>query len=299
MWIIKYNYFYYMTKINTKVLMSGAEFFDDAQAINSYMDDHVPVDVAKAVAEHNEIMRCFAEAGIEVVKVDPPKACQDGVYTANWALVIGGKAVLSNLPNARKAEEPYAHAELHKLGLNTVKLPPELRFSGQGDALPCGDYILVGSDYRTSPEVHPILEKEFGKKVISIQAIPQLDQAGQPVINSFSGWPDSYFYDLDLAIAVIRPNLIAWCPEALVSESQAAIRALEDIDKIEVSLEEARGASACNLVSTGETVIMGSRAPKLKAELESRGLKVLAPDISELMKGGGFIRCTSLTLDNL
>lgn len=288
-----------MTEINTKVLMSGAEFFDDAQAINSYMDDHVPVDVAKAVAEHSEIMRCFKEAGIEVIKVGAPEGCQDGVYSANWALVINGKAVLSNLPNARKAEEPYAHAELHRLGLQTVKLPQNLRFSGQGDALPCGDYIFVGTNYRTSPEVHQILEREFGKKVIGVQAIPQLDDLGQPVINQFSGWPDSFFYDLDLAIAVIRPNLIAWCPEALDQASQDKIRALNDIEKIEVSFEEAKGSSACNLVSTGETVIMGSRAPQLRAALEAKGLKVLAPDITELMKGGGFIRCTSLTLDNL
>jgi N-dimethylarginine dimethylaminohydrolase len=32
--------------------------------------------------------------------------------------------------------------------------------------------------------------------------------------------------------------------------------------------------------------------------LENSGLKVVALDIRELAKGGGFIRCVSLTLDN-
>ena len=42
---------------------------------------------------------------------------------------------------------------------------------------------------------------------------------------------------------------------------------------------------------------MSAHAPKLKAELEARGLTVLTPEVSELAKGGGYIRCTTLTLD--
>jgi len=42
---------------------------------------------------------------------------------------------------------------------------------------------------------------------------------------------------------------------------------------------------------------MGDGAPELKANLENRGLTVLTPHIRELSKGGGYIRCTTLTLD--
>lgn len=276
--------------------MSGAEYFDDHDAINAYMDDQVSVDVQKAVAEHTEIAECFKKAGIEVLKVDTPKDCQDGVYTANWALVVGGKAVMANLPNKRKAEEAYAEQALKSLGLETVKLPGEVYFSGQGDALPCGKYLFVGTGYRTSPEAHSLLGKEFGLNVVSLQTVPQLDDNGQPVINLVTGLPDSFFYDLDLALAVINPGLIAWCPEAFVPASQAKIRALEDIEKIEVSLEEAKSGFACNLVSTSEAVVMSSHAPDLKSALESRGLKIYTPEVTELLKGGGFIRCTSLTI---
>lgn len=285
-----------MIKINMKILMSGAEYFDDKDAINAYMDDHVPVDVAKAMAEHDAIQSCFMQAGIEVVKAPAPINCQDGVYTANWALISGNKAIMSNLPNKRQPEEPYAEETLRQLGFNIVKLPRLLRFSGQGDALPCGKYLFVGTDYRTSPEIHSLLAQETGLEVIGVKTIPQLDDNKMPVINPVTGWPDSFFYDLDLAISVITPTLIAWCPEAFTLEAQEKIRSITDIEKIEVSFEEATKASACNLVSTGETVIMGSRAPKLRSELESRGFKVLAPDVTELMKGGGFIRCTSLSI---
>lgn len=285
-----------MPQINISVLMSGAEYFDDGFAINAYMDDHVPVDVTKAVAEHRSIQEAFERAGIEVVKVPAPEGCQDGVYTANWALIAGNKAIMSNLPNKRQAEGPYAEAILRGRGFEITKLPQDIHFSGQGDALPCGRYLFVGTGYRTSAEAHSLLASETGLEVVSLQTIPQTDESGQPVINPVTGWPDSFFYDLDLALSVITPGLIAWCPEAFTPPSQEKIRAITDLDKIEVSLDEAMQASACNLVSTGETVIMGSRAPQLRQALENHGLTVLAPDITELMKGGGFIRCTSLTL---
>lgn len=284
------------SKINKKVLVSGAEYFDDGFAINAYMDDKVPVDVKKAIEEHRLIVAAYEEAGIEVVKVSPPEGCQDGIYTANWGLVVGNKAVLSNLPNKRKGEEPHAEKALRDLGKDIVRLPAALRFSGQGDCLPCGNYLFVGSDYRTDHAVWPLLARETGLHVVGLRTLPQTDEHGSTIINAVTGWPDSFFYDVDLALAVITPTLIAWCPAAFDAESQARIRAIEDLEKIEVSQEEAMHGFACNLISTGETVVMSDRAPELKSALELRGLKVLTPHVTELLKGGGFIRCVSLTL---
>jgi len=286
-----------MKKINTKVLMSGAEFFDDKDAINAHMDDQLPVDIEKAKAEHQQIAECFKQAGIEVIQVPAPINCQDGVYTANWGLERNGKVVLSNLPNTRRPEEPYAEDVITNLGYEVVKLPEDIRFSGQGDALFCGNYLFVGATYRTSKEAHALLEKEFNCRVVGVEAIPKKDSTGKAVTNPVTGWPDSFFYDLDLAIAIISPNLIAWCPDALTDESRAIIASLEGLKKIEVSIDEAMRGFACNLVSTGDTVIMSSTAPKLKNYLESIGLRVLTPEVSELSKGGGFIRCVSLTLE--
>lgn len=291
--------------INTKVLMSGADYFSDKQAINAHMNDKLAVDIEKATDEHQSIQNALHEAGVEIVKVAPPLNCQDGVYTANWALVRGDKAVMSRLPNARKDEESEAEKHLRALEKNIIKVPGELRFSGQGDALPCGNYLFAGSVYRTDIEVHQFLADTLGYEVISLQTKPlrHFFGRGPRVINKASGWPDSYYYDIDLALAVIKapdksqPGLIAWCPEAFMKDSAAKIRKLP-MEKIEVSIREARKAFACNLVSTGETVVMSAFAPHLKQELEKRGLKVITPVIKELGKGGGYIRCTTLSLDN-
>lgn len=287
-----------MKKINTKVMMSGADYFSDEFAINAYMDDQVPVDVDRARREHADIKLCFEQAGIEVTTVGAPEGCQDGVYSANWALTRGNKALMANLPNKRQNETPFAEQKLREQGFEIVYLPREYKFSGQGDALPCGKYLFTGSQYRTDQEVHPLIENELGYEVISLQTVSHYDKSMQPIINKVTGWPDSFFYDIDLALAVIKPDLIAWCPKAFMPESQEKILALGDIRKIEVSLEEAMNGFACNLVSTGESVIMSNHAPKLQAALQVEGLQIYAPEVTELLKGGGFIRCTSLTLNN-
>lgn len=289
-------------RINRTVLMSGADFFDDASAINPYMDATIPVDLNAARVEHARIKQALESAGITVIQVPPPKDCQDGIYTANWALVRGESAIMSRLPNARQQEEAYAARILREVGKKIITVPENLRFSGQGDALPCGNYLFTGSRYRSDQAVHQFLAEQLGYEVISLRTIPQRGEQGEAVVNVFSGWPDSFFYDIDLALAILRgpvgsqKGLIAWCPDAFTAVSQETLRAFTAVDKIEVSLEEAREALACNLVSTGETVVMSAHAPKLRAAIEARGLRVITPEIKELTKGGGYIRCTTLTL---
>jgi len=282
------------TKINTTVLMSGADYFDVVD-LNAYSHHIEPVVRDKAVTEFASIRAALEQAGVNVVKVDPPEGCQDAIFTANWGLCRGDKVVMSNLPGPRKSEEAYAEKILTDLGKQIIKAP--YHFSGQGDALPCGNYLLIGSNYRTDPQMHDFLAQELGYEVIGLQTIPERDADGNPVTNQLSGWPDSFFYDIDLAISVLRDDLIVWCPEAFTPESQDKIRALP-LEKIEVSYAEATQGFACNLVSTGETVIMSAHAPQLQADIESHGLHTITPDISELAKGGGYIRCTTLTLDN-
>jgi N-dimethylarginine dimethylaminohydrolase len=281
--------------INRTVLMSGAEYFSVLE-LNPYSHSELQPKRSTAVAEHTAVRRALESTDVSVVKVDAPPDCQDGVYTANWGLCRGDTVVLSSLPGPRKGEEPYAEKTLRDLGKRIIK--PPYRFSGQGDALPIESRLLAGTNYRTDPRMHRFLADELGYEVISLQAIPIRDESGKPVVNPLTGWPDSLFYDIDLAISILGPKLIAWCPDAFDAESQAKIRDLGDLEKIEASYQEAVEGFACNLVSTGSTVIMSAQAPKLQAAIQARGLTTITPGITELAKGGGYIRCTTLTLDN-
>lgn len=274
--------------------MSGVEFFA-VEELNPYSDKSQQPNAVRVAEEFAAIQAALADAGVTIVRAQAPQGCQDGIYTANWGLCRGERAILSSLPNMRAGEEIYAREALEAAGFEVIPAP--FRFSGQGDALPCGDLLFAGQTYRTDPRMHQFVTDELGFEVVSLQTVPQLDAKGSPVINAVTGWPDSFFYDIDLALSVLTPELIAWCPEAFTPESQAKIRNLS-IEKIEVDYHEAIEGFACNLVSTGETVIMSDRAPKLQAAIEEKGLKVVTPKIRELAKGGGYIRCTTLTLSN-
>lgn len=282
--------------------MSDCLNFNTEEKINPYYDDS-RIDISAAEAEHQQVKRLLEESGCEVISVSSPSGSQDGVYTANWALVRGKKAVMANLPNTRKAEEPYAAQVLADMGYEVIKLDEGLRFSGQGDALPCGDLLFCGSGYRSDTEAQKIVADTLGFKCVQLRTIPQLNENGKEQINSATGWVDSFFYDIDLALAILKhPNedqkgLIAYCPEAFMPESQQKIAELTEVDKIIVSLEEAMEGFACNLVSTGEHVVMSAKAPNLAENIRQAGLVVHTPEITELAKGGGYIRCVTLTLE--
>lgn len=292
--------------INRTVLMTDALHFSAMQAINPYyFDSHSDSQIANA--EHQAIQTALKAAGVEVITTPSTPDSQDGVYSANHALVRGDTAILARLPDVRKAEEPVAAAALEKLGKQVVMVPEGLRFSGQGDALACGNYLFCGKGYRSDEAAQQFAAETLGYERIQLQTIPQLDEQGVPVVNAVSGWEDSFFYDIDLALAIIKQpengekGLIAYCRDAFLPESQQKLAELTapegPFEAIIVSLEEAEQGFACNLVSTGSTVVMGDQAPALKADLEAHGIIVVTPHIRELAKGGGYIRCTTLTID--
>ena len=278
--------------INQKLLVSGADYFADTYEINPYYTQN-KIDINKAMAEHKLILDCFKEANIELIKVKPPKNCQDGVYTANWALIKDGIAVMSRLPEARKAEENYARKILEQQGIKTILVPGKHLFSGQGDSLRCGKYLLGGCGYRSDPEAQQFAADTLGLELIQLHAKPQLNPDGSEHINPVTKHADSFWYDIDLAVSVIDNHTIAYCPDALDDQSNQKLQSL-NLDTILVDYEECTKGFANNLVSTGKHVIMSNKAPKLQSALEKRGLICLTPDVTELKKGGGYIRCVSL-----
>lgn len=292
--------------LNRTVIMSDALNFSVSQAINPHYFDPI-ADPQLAQREHDAIRTAFEAAGITVIRVPSPTDSQDGVYTANWALVRGTKAILARLPEVRKAEEAHAKTILEAQGLEVIEVPGGLKFSGQGDALACGEFLFCGSGYRSDEAAQDFAARTLGYHRIQLHTIPQRDNKGNPVNNSVSGWADSFFYDIDLALSVLRapsdeqPGLIAYCPDAFDEESQAILADITtlthgQIEAIPIELQEAEKAFAANLVSTGDVVVMSAHAPKLTRALQERGLTVVSPTITELVKGGGYIRCTSLTL---
>ena len=263
--------------MNTELLVSDAAHFRIDYEINPYMHTHVQPDPAAATAEHEAIVAAHLAAGRRVEYVASAPECPDMVFTANAAVVRGDRAVLGFPPPERKAELPYFQDWLVDRGYDVLEAP--YQFSGQGDALACGDLLLAGYGQRTDERMHAVLADELGYDVIPLRTV------------------GPRWYDLDLAVAVIdAPHTLAYCPQALDEPSRGSLRAL-GLELIEVGLDEA-ARLALNLISDGRTVTMTRGAPRLAATLRERGLHVVELDTTQLAKGGGGVRCTALTLDN-
>jgi N-dimethylarginine dimethylaminohydrolase len=262
--------------VNTHLLMCDPGHFRVDYEINPYMRTSVQPDLAAAVAEHAAIVAAHRAAGrtVEFLPADP--ACPDMVYTANAAVVRGHRAVLANLPPERAAETPHHRAWLVEHGYDVVE--PAHLFSGQGDALACGDLLLAGYGQRTDERVHTTLAKHLEYEVVPLRTVS--DQ----------------WYDLDLAVAVLGPTALAYHPDALDEASRRRLRGLR-LDLVEVAADEA-ARFALNLISDGRTVTMTAGAPRLAGALRGLGLDVVELATTELRKGGGGVRCTALTLDN-
>ncbi|GAA1207885.1 dimethylarginine dimethylaminohydrolase family protein [Prauserella alba] len=262
--------------MNTHLMVSDAEHFRIDYEINPYMNTEDQPDTGAAVAEHDAIIEAHRKAGRTVERMPSAEDCPDMVFTANAALVRRGRAVLGRPPAARANETEHYRRWLERRGFEVIDAP--YAFSGQGDALPCGDILLAGSGWRTDPRMHAFLGERLGYDVVPLRTV------------------DRRWYDLDLAVAVIgNPHTIAWCPEALDRPSRERIRKL-GLELIEVSREEAEHF-ALNLISDGDTVTMTRSAPRFAATLRDRGLRVVELPTTELAKGGGGVRCTALTLE--
>jgi N-dimethylarginine dimethylaminohydrolase len=263
--------------MNSHLLMSDTRHFRVEYQINPYMRKSDQPDREVARAEHGNIVDAHLALGRTVEYMPSVPGCPDMVYTANAALVCGNRAVLGRPPIQRSCEMPYFRSWLWARGFEVVDAP--FPFSGQGDALPCGDLLLAGYGQRTDQRMHRFLARHLGYQVVSLRTL------------------GPRWYDIDLVLAVIRPpETVAYCPEALDAVSRSTIRSL-GLDLIEVAPAEA-AQFALNLVSDGCAVTMTRGAPQLAAALRARGLQVVELPTTQLRKGGGGVRCTSLTLDN-
>lgn len=263
--------------MNKHLLVTDAKNFRVDFEINPYMHEVDQPDPAAAIAQHEAIMQAHRDAGRTLEYLPTVADCPDMIYVANSGLTRGKKVILSHLPKERQPETPHYREWYKQHGYEVIE-PPAL-FSGQGDALPCGDRVLMGTGWRTDPQLHSFVAENLGYEVVSLQTT------------------GSEYYDLDLAVAILRPDLIAFCAEALEPTSAEKLANLPGVNHILISLGETKNFAA-NLVSDGQTVVMTDNAPDLAAAIQAHGLKTIQLPTDQLAKGGGAIRCTSLALDN-
>ena len=258
-------------------LMCPPTYFDVRYAINPWMDPGIPVDRPLAMAQWSALVEAYGAAGHQVDLLDPVPGLPDMVYTANGAFALDGIVLPARFAYAERAPEAAAHADWHRRNGTGYAQPtiaePAATNEAEGDFAVLADRLLAGYGFRTSRAAHGELAALTGREVISLELI------------------DPRLYHLDVALTVLddERDHIAYYPDAFSPDSQ---RLLADCfpDAILATAADAY-AFGLNCVSDGRNVFVPAGAAYLRTQIAAAGYRPVSIDLSELVKGGGSVKC--------
>lgn len=255
--------------------MTLPAFFAVAYAINPWMDVTAPVDVQVAQAQWEHLHQTYLRLGHSVDLIEPISGLPDMVYTANGGFIAHDIAVVARFRFPERAGESRAYASwMSSVGYRPVTTRHVNE--GQGDLLMVGERVLAGYGFRTDQRAHAEIAAVLGLPVVSLELV------------------DPRFYHLDTALAVLDDHTIAYYPPAFSTAAQEQLSALFR-DAIVVGSADAF-VFGLNAVSDGLNVVLPVAAMGFAAQLRAAGFEPVGVDLSELLKGGGSVKCCTLEI---
>ena len=228
----------------------------------------VPVDLGVARRQWNGYVDALRAEGWETIEVAPAEDCPDAVFVEDTVVVYGDLAVICR-PGAdeRKPETAGTEAALASLGYRIAPIDEPGTLDG-GDVLKHAGVVWVGLSGRTNAS-----------------GIAQLSELLRPLGAQVVPVPISRVLHLKSAVTALPDGTVVGF-EPLVDDPALWSSFLE--------VPEEAGAHV--VVLDRSTVLMSTSAPASRALFESRGLRVVAVDISEYEKLEGCVTCLSVRL---
>ena len=253
--------------------MTPPVYFAVEYAINPWMDTSTPVDAGRAVAQWETLRQTYLGLGHSVDIVDPVPGLPDMVYAANGGLIVNNQAIVARFKFPQREGESAAYAAWMS-GSGHAPITTKHVNEGQGDLLVVGAMVLAGTGFRTDHQAHEEVARICGLPVVTLELV------------------DPRFYHLDTALAVLDNTTIAYYPPAFTEDSRARLTALFP-DAIEVGTADAY-VLGLNAVSDGRNVVLPAAATGFAEQLRAAGFNPIGVDLSELLKGGGSVKCCTL-----
>ncbi len=258
-------------------LMCSPTYFDVTYAINPWMDPSVGVNVQLAVQQWTTLVETYRGLGHRVDLLEPVPGLPDLVFAANGATVVDGRVLQARFANPQRRAEAPLHESWHRrhgaaVGETSLRGARAVN-EAEGDFAILSDRILAGYGFRTTLAAHRELATMTARPVISLELV------------------DPRFYHLDVALTVLddTQDAIAYYPPAFSEDSRRLLAELfpdallaDDHDALVLGL---------NCVSDGRHVCVPAGAEHLAGLLDAAGYDTIPIDLSELMKGGGSIKC--------
>jgi len=257
------------------VLMCQPDYFTVSYRINPWMFPENPTDQSLAAKQWQALYETYLALGFTVELIDALPGLPDMVYAANGGFVLDGIAYGANFRYPQRQPEGPAYLG-HLESLGYTPRPATERNEGEGDILLVGSTIIAAHGFRSDRSSHEEIATLFGREVVSVKLV------------------NPSFYHLDTALAVLDDTTIAYLPEAFDQPSRELLQARFP-DAIIATREDA-DVLGLNLFSDGARVVMASQANTLRVELEARGFETYGVDMSELLLGGGGVKCCTLEL---
>ena len=261
------------------VLMCRPDFFTVSYRINPWMHPEDPTDTSLAVTQWETLYAKYLELGYDVHLIDGLPGLPDMVYAANGGFVLDGIAYGAKFQYPERQPEGPAYMEWFAANGFTVAEPVSTN-EGEGDFLLVGETIYAGTGFRSDAASHDELRRIYGREVVTLKLV------------------DPSFYHLDTAFAVLDsnggPGSVAFLPKAF---DAASLDILDERFPDAIHVNDADAAVlGLNSFSDGKNVIIASRATDFERQLRERGFTPHGVDLSELLLGGGGVKCCTLEL---
>lgn len=264
-----------------RYLMCRPDRFTVSYRINPWMHPEDPTDTSLAVRQWESLQDAYRTLGHTIELIDPLDGLPDMVFAANGGFTLDGVAYGARFAHPERAAEGPAYLDwFREAGFRVVE--PEFVNEGEGDIMLVGDTILAGTGFRTDPRSHDEVRRIYDREVVSLTLV------------------NPSFYHLDTAISVLDPLTddadanIAYLPEAFGEEGNRILQERYP-DAVRVSTQDA-AVLGLNSISDGRNVVIASRATGFEAQLRERGYNPIGVDLSELLLGGGGVKCCTLEL---
>jgi N-dimethylarginine dimethylaminohydrolase len=261
-----------------RLLMCPPDYYGIHYEINPWMSRSRRSSRRRAYQQWSELRRILEDRLSNSVNLVQPKpGLPDMVFTANAGIVWKHKFIASNFRHeVRRGEVPHFEAWFRDRGFEIVRVPPEYYFEGEGDVLRCGEHWFGGYHIRSDILAHHKVAEIIESEILSLELT------------------NEWFYHLDTCFCPLGDGRALFYPAAFDSYAR---KVLENHIPSLIAVSAAEAARfACNAFVAERQVVMNDGCPKVRAQLESAGLKVHATPLDEFIKAGGSAKCMVLSI---
>jgi N-dimethylarginine dimethylaminohydrolase len=276
-----------------RFLLCPPRHFAVTYSINPWMDPQAWADGGTALAAKAERqwagLHCaLCDAGAAIETMEPVPGLPDLVFTANGAVVLDRKAVLSRFRHdERLGEEPIFAASFATLAARGLideifRLPAGTVLEGAGDCIwdSRRQLFWLGCGFRSDPGAARFIERKL--------AVPCL---ALPLVNAS-------FYHLDTAFCALPCGGVVYYPAAFTSDALTTIHA-HVMPGERIVLKRADAAHfAANAVCVNRKIVLSNCSDALRHRLQERGYAVIETPLHAFLRSGGSACCLTLRLDH-